>query len=122
MPVVGFDLTFRRVLADGKAWGDVGPYEELHGTLRFAIDPRHAANRRITDVTLAPRNHQGRVEFAADVSVMLPVERKRTADGCSSMWSTVATGWRCPILTARRVCSSDLMRPSTPRWILAMAF
>jgi hypothetical protein len=77
MPVVGFDLAFRRVLADGTAWGDVGPYEELRGTLRFAIDPLHSANRRITDVTLAPRNRQGRVEFAADVSIILPVERAR---------------------------------------------
>jgi hypothetical protein len=79
MPVVGFDLAFRRVLADGKAWGDIGPYEELRGALRFAIDPLHTANSRITDVALAPRNHQGRVEFAADVSIILPVERARSS-------------------------------------------
>jgi hypothetical protein len=77
MPVVGFDLAFRRPLAGGKAWGEVGPYEELRGTLRFAIDPAQAANTRITDVELAPRNAQGRVEFASDVSIILPVERSR---------------------------------------------
>lgn len=77
MPVVGFDLTFQRLLADGKAWGDVGPYEELRGTLHFAIDPLHDANARITDVTLAPREAQERVVFASDVSIILPVERSR---------------------------------------------
>ena len=77
MPVVGFDCTLQRILAHGKSWGDVGPYEELRGTLRFAIDPVHAANSRITDVALAPRNHQGHVEFGADVSIILPVEPQR---------------------------------------------
>jgi hypothetical protein len=77
MSVIGFDLALQRVLADGKSWGHVGPYEELRGTLRFAIDPTHPANTRITDIELAPRNHRGLVEFAADVSIILPVERAR---------------------------------------------
>jgi hypothetical protein len=77
MPVVGFDLTFQRLLAGGKSWGRVGPYEELRGTLRFAIDPTHSANARLTDGTLAPRHTTGRVEFASDVSIILPVERAR---------------------------------------------
>jgi len=29
MAVVGFDVTLRRALAEGKSFGDVGPYEEL---------------------------------------------------------------------------------------------
>ena len=72
MPVVGFDLSFQRTLADSEAFGKVGPYEELRGTLRFAIDPLHDANVRITDVELAPRNDQGLVEFlgASSTSVM----------------------------------------------------
>ncbi len=77
MPVVGFDLAFSRVLADGKPWGDVGPYEELRGTLRFASDPASEFNARITDLGLAPRNHKGLVEFASDVSIILPVDRER---------------------------------------------
>jgi hypothetical protein len=77
MPVIGFELGFRRVLADGKTWGEVGPYEELRGTLRFAINPMHQANTHLTDVALAPRNAQGLVEFASDVSIIVPVERHR---------------------------------------------
>ncbi len=56
MPVVGFDLAFSRVLADGKPWGDAGPYEELRGTLRFASDPANEFNAHISDIGLAPRN------------------------------------------------------------------
>src|SRR5262245_24727819 len=77
MPATRFDIVLRRPLANGAAFGDAGPYEELKGRLQFAIDPTHAANRQITDVELAPRNAAGRVEFAADVSILLPVDRAR---------------------------------------------
>ncbi len=77
MPVTGFDLAFQRPLAGGKSWGHIGPYEELRGTLYFAIDPMHVANHRITDVALAPRDNAGRVTFASDVSIVLPVDRQR---------------------------------------------
>jgi hypothetical protein len=77
MPVTHFDLALRRPLAGGRAFGEAGPYEELKGRLRFAVDPAHAANTPITDIALAPRNHDGRVEFAADVSMLLPVEPAR---------------------------------------------
>ena len=79
MPVVGFDIRTQRILADGRSWGDVGPYEELFGTLHFAIDPLSDANSRITDVGLAPRNDKGLVEYTSDVSVILPVDRSRGA-------------------------------------------
>ena len=77
MPVTGFDVALRRPLADGRSFGPAGPYEELKGRVRFVLDPRHSANARITDVELAPRNAAGLVEFAADVSLLLPVERSR---------------------------------------------
>jgi hypothetical protein len=77
MPVTRFDIRLRRSLAEGAKFGDAGPYEELKGRLHFEIDPLHPSNRRITDVALAPRNAAGRVEFASDVSVLLPVDRER---------------------------------------------
>ena len=77
MPVTGFDVALRRPLADGRPFGSAGPYEELKGRVRFALDPGNPANARITDVELAPRNAAGLVEFAADVSLLLPVERSR---------------------------------------------
>jgi hypothetical protein len=77
MPVTRFDVRLRRPLAGGAEFGDAGPYEELKGTLRVSIDPKHAANERIADVALAPRDPAGRVEFESDVSILLPVDRRR---------------------------------------------
>jgi alpha/beta hydrolase family protein len=77
MAAIGFEIALRRPLAGGKAFGDVGPYEELKGRLRYAVDPAHAANRGVTDLDLAQRTADGRVEFSADVSILAPVDRRR---------------------------------------------
>ncbi|MGH7388723.1 MAG: alpha/beta hydrolase domain-containing protein [Candidatus Rokuibacteriota bacterium] len=79
MSVIAFEVALRRPLAGGAAFGDVGPYEELKGRLRIAVDPLHPANARVTDLALAPRDASGRVAFAADVSVLLPVDRRRAS-------------------------------------------
>ncbi|MFP6680192.1 MAG: alpha/beta hydrolase domain-containing protein [Dehalococcoidia bacterium] len=73
MAVTQFEITSRRPLANGKSFGDVGPYEEVRGILRYAVDPDHPANSRITDIEFAPQNSAGGVEFAADVHLMRPV-------------------------------------------------
>src|SRR5712692_3241315 len=81
MSVTRLEVTLRRPLAGGTpfhgAAAEVGPYEELKGRLHFSIDPLHPANRRITDAELAPRNGQGKVEWSAEVSILLPVDRTR---------------------------------------------
>jgi Alpha/beta hydrolase domain len=96
MAVSRFEILLRRPLAGGAPFtsatgtsaagtstagtspaGEVGPYEELKGRLHFAIDPTHPVNRRITDVELAPCNSAGRVEWSADVSILLPLDRAR---------------------------------------------
>jgi hypothetical protein len=79
MPVTRFEVRLRRPLGGGAVFGDAGRYEELKGRLHFAVDPAHPANQRITDVERAPKNAQGRVEFAADVSILLPVDRARAS-------------------------------------------
>ena len=77
MSVTEFETVFRRTLADGKSFGDVGPYEEVRGTIKFAVDPEHSANEGITDVKRAPRNLQSRVEFSSDISIIRPVDLSR---------------------------------------------
>jgi alpha/beta hydrolase family protein len=77
MPVTRFEISLRRPVADGRPFGDVGPYEELKGRLHLEIDPTHHANRRVTDVELAPRTAAGRVEMSADVSLLVPAARAR---------------------------------------------
>src|SRR5947207_14564893 len=81
MPVTRFEVRQRRSLSGGARFhgpaGEVGPYEEMKGRLFFSIDPLHPSNRRITDVDLAPCAATGRVEWSADVSILLTVARAR---------------------------------------------
>jgi len=81
MPVTRFEITLRRPLAGGAAFGDTGAYEELKGRLHFTIDPLHPSNTRITDVERAPRNEAGRVAFSSEVSLLAPVDRSRCRGG-----------------------------------------
>ncbi len=74
MAVMGFEVRLRRLAAGGVAFGEVGPYEEIKGRLRFAVDPGNPANAAITDLGLAPRNDRGHVRFAADVVLLVPVD------------------------------------------------
>jgi hypothetical protein len=67
----------RTPFADGKAFGNVGPYERIRGRLIFAIDPNAAENQAIVDVKLAPRDAQGRVTFAADFLLLKPLDPTR---------------------------------------------
>ncbi len=74
MPVTGFKITLRRPVNNGREFGDAGAYEEIKGVVKFAIDPEHPANERITDLKLAPRNSKGLVEFESDLAIVAPVD------------------------------------------------
>ncbi len=67
----------RTVLADGKSFGNVGPYERLRGRLYFAVKAGAAENQAIADIRLAPRDAQGRVTFAADFILLKPLDPAR---------------------------------------------
>jgi hypothetical protein len=67
----------REPFADGKAFGNTGPYEILAGVARFAVDPDNLHNRIIVDLPLAPRNKDGKVEFEADVFLLAPKDPAR---------------------------------------------
>src|SRR5271166_2621260 len=72
--VVSLQILNREPFAGGKAFGDVGPYDQITAIARFAIDPKDARNRVIVDLDLAPRNAGGKVEFAADVVILTPMD------------------------------------------------
>jgi hypothetical protein len=54
--VTRMQIDRREPLAEGRSFGNVGPYEKLVGSLFIEVDPAHPANQRITDIRLAPRN------------------------------------------------------------------
>lgn len=76
MSVVRLDVTSRPV-DGGRAFGDVGAYEELSGEAWFAVDPLATANAVVVDLELAPRGSDGCVTYSADVRILRPVDDRR---------------------------------------------
>ncbi len=66
--VTRFELVSRTPIAYG--------YEKIAGRLWFADDPVAAANRRIVDLSLAPRT-RGLVVSSADVLILAPADRSQ---------------------------------------------
>ena len=75
--LVALEVRRREPFAGGTAFGDTGPYEKIVGVARFAVDPAHPRNTLIVDLDHAPRNAQGKVEFAADVFILAPKDPLR---------------------------------------------
>lgn len=77
MTVMHLAIHSRAPHADGVAFGGTGPYERLDGTIGFAVEPGHAANRPIIDLDRAARDDTGRVRFQADFCLLQPREPAR---------------------------------------------
>jgi hypothetical protein len=73
MAVTTLEIKTRSPFAQGTAFGDVGPYEQLDGTVHFAVDPHHPRNAGIADLKLAPRDARGLVHCATDFRMLKPV-------------------------------------------------
>lgn len=75
--VVRVTVEQRRVFADGRSFGEAGPYERLDGRVHFEVDPRDPLNAVIVNVDRAPRNARGQVEFSAPFFILKPVDVRR---------------------------------------------
>ncbi|MCC7343010.1 MAG: hypothetical protein IT170_18150 [Bryobacterales bacterium] len=75
--VVSVEITQRQTVAQGKRFGLAGIYEAIAGKLHFAVDPKDPANAAIADISLAPRNGAGEVEFAADFYFIRPQDLEK---------------------------------------------
>jgi hypothetical protein len=109
MAVTKLLITSRRPFAQEKAFGNVGPYEQLDGTVYFAVDPQHPANSVITDLKLAPRDANGRVQFSADWRLLRPVEPQR---GNHRLLLDILNRGRGPVL--RNINSARDVLPTEP--------
>ncbi|MGE3273277.1 MAG: alpha/beta hydrolase domain-containing protein [Chloroflexota bacterium] len=74
MALVRLEMRRRGPYADGKAFGDVGAYEQIDGIAHFAVDPEHPANTPIVDLEKAARDDSGRVHFLADFCILQPID------------------------------------------------
>jgi alpha/beta hydrolase family protein len=73
MPVNRIEVQQRGLLAGGKSFGDVGPYEYMTGVLHLTADPKHPAHAVICDLDLAPTNDDGLVEYRSEFHLLKPV-------------------------------------------------
>jgi hypothetical protein len=62
---------------EGRSFGDVGTYEKIVGRAYGEIDPLDRVNADITDITLAPTNENGKVEYSTDVYILKPVDMSK---------------------------------------------
>ncbi len=109
MAVTKLLITSRRPFAQEKAFGHIGPYEQLDGTVYFAVDPNHSANRLITDLKLAPRDANGLVHFSSDWRLLRPVEPRR---GNHRLLFDILNRGRGPVL--RNINSALDVLPTEP--------
>ena len=58
----------------GYSWPGVGQYEKVVGKVHGEIDPADPKNSVIVDVGLAPKNGNGKVEYAADFYILKPID------------------------------------------------
>jgi hypothetical protein len=58
----------------GYSWPGVGQYEKLAGKVHGELDPADPKNAVIVDLNLAPRNANGKVEYAADFYILKPID------------------------------------------------
>jgi hypothetical protein len=70
-------IASREPWLQGRPMGAAGAYEKLQGRIVYSVNPSDAANSRIADVLLAPRNADGMVEFSGDFVVLRPVDPKK---------------------------------------------
>ena len=77
MAVQRFEIESQNPLGGGISFGEVGPYEQLKGTVHFGVDPDHPRNAAITDLKLAPRDAAGLVNCSADFIILKPADPSR---------------------------------------------
>jgi hypothetical protein len=76
--VVGIDVLERSSFAPGVNFGDAGAYEKIRGVAKFSLDPNAAANQRIVDLKLAPRDASGRITFESPFILLRPVKARNS--------------------------------------------
>jgi hypothetical protein len=67
----------REPFAAGHEFGVTGAYEKIIGKAYGEIDPAAKLNKNIVNVSKAPKNQRGRVEYSMDVFILKPVDMKR---------------------------------------------
>lgn len=90
---------------DGATFGAAGQYETLAGRAYGELDPQDPHNALITDIRLAPKNANGKVEYVASFYLVKPIDMSKSSH---LMWHDVPNrGGRITINPAERL-SGDI--------------
>jgi Alpha/beta hydrolase domain len=77
--VTRITISSTSVAFNGQTFGDVGTYEQIRGTAKGELDPLDPRNAVITDIDLAPRNANGKVEYTATFTMLKPVDMSKAS-------------------------------------------
>jgi len=85
---------------DGASFGAAGQYETLAGRAFGELDPNDPHNTVITDIRLAPKNANGKVEYMATFFLVKPIDMSKSSH---LLWEDVPNrGGRITIVAAER--------------------
>jgi hypothetical protein len=72
MAIVELRVDTVEPFAEGRAFGEAGPYLRIKGIAKGEIDPTAPENSIIADLDKAPRNARGMVEYEAEFFILRP--------------------------------------------------
>jgi hypothetical protein len=75
--VVRVEIEHQSDVLGGRSYGLAGSYEQYIGTIYFEADPGDPANQIVVDIEHAPKNAAGRVEHAANFTLIKPKDMHR---------------------------------------------
>src|SRR6516162_4936647 len=78
MPNLEIRIDAVEPFAEGRAFGEAGPYLRIKGVAKGELDPAAPENRAIVDLDKAPRNARGMVEYETDFFILRPAEPARS--------------------------------------------
>jgi hypothetical protein len=76
--VVKVRITKTERYSEGKIFGGTGQYERIFGQAFGEVDPNLAFNQIIQDLSLAPRNERGMVEYVSEFVLLRPKDMQKS--------------------------------------------
>jgi hypothetical protein len=76
--IVRLEITQTQPAFGGRNFGEVGGYERVTGKAYGEVDPQSPANSMIQDISMAPRNAKGLVEYSTDIDILRPADRSKS--------------------------------------------
>ena len=77
--VVRIDIESREPAAGGAAPGQADNFEIVRGRIHGELDPDDGRNRIIQDLSMAPRNARGKVEYVATFALAKPIDLSKAS-------------------------------------------